>query len=80
MPQFIDLDQFKPKPHPFKAELKKHGVSCSTLRNYLGLNYTYTNSMLNGHFTMPKKHELKIKALLNQFKLQALALKKEGHS
>ena len=67
----INLEQWKPKAHPLKAEIKKHGVTISILQNYLGLkHYSYVANMLNGVHNLPEKHEKKIKALLYNLELQ----------
>ncbi len=65
------LDQFKVKPHPVKAELKKFNVATGTLSNFLDLSYPYVCNILNGQFRMPKHHERKIKSLLYTLEQEA---------
>ncbi|WDP88325.1 MAG: hypothetical protein HUN04_00605 [Desulfobacter sp.] len=65
------MDEFKPKQHPLKSELKKHGVSIATVANYLDLTYPYLLNMLNGTYKMQEQHEQRIETLLYGMKLDA---------
>ncbi len=62
--ELINLSEFKAKPNPLKAELKKHGVAPVTLANYLGLSYPHIINILNGIFPLHSKYEEKINNLL----------------
>lgn len=68
MAKLINLEQFKPKHHPVKAELKKYGISNGTLANYLEVSYQHATNMLNGICPLPAKHEKKINDLLFSLK------------
>ena len=63
---YIDLEQFKPKPHPAKAILKKHRISMPIVANYLGINYPYACNLLRGTLRMPPHHQEKLDALVRQ--------------
>jgi len=71
MKEFIDLNEFRPKHHPLKKEIKNAGVTVAVLGNYLGLSYSYTNNLLSGIHKLPAKHEKSILALLANLKAQA---------
>ncbi len=71
MSDLINLEQYKPKHHPLKKELIKHGVQNATLANYLGVSYQHATNMLNGIFPLPSRHEEKINDLLFSLAVQA---------
>ena len=67
---YIDLEQFKSRPHPFKAVFKKHKVAVTTVANYLALNYQYVYNMLAGHIRMSNPVEEKLLILVNQLEAE----------
>jgi hypothetical protein len=62
----INLDQFKPQPHPLRALFRKHGVTNIMLANYLGKHVGYLISMLSGYFPMSKPVLAKLETLALQ--------------
>jgi pyrroloquinoline quinone (PQQ) biosynthesis protein C len=64
----INLEEYKPKPHPFKAVFKQHGITTGTIANYLDKSYTYISNILNGHYRMPKKMYTMLLEVVRQLK------------
>jgi hypothetical protein len=62
----IDLEQFKPKPHPFREVFKRNSVTVVMLANYLGKHVTYVRNMLGGHIPMSKPVYEKLETLVKQ--------------
>lgn len=62
----IDLEKYKPVAHPFRAILRKHKVTNAITAKYLGVSLPFLCNMINGHYPMPKRHEDKLKQLVDQ--------------
>ena len=62
----INLEQFKPHPHPFRAIFRRHKVTGIMLANYLERHVVYVNSMLCGHVPMSKPVYEKLSILVKQ--------------
>jgi hypothetical protein len=62
----IDLEKFKPQPHPFRALFRQHKVTNMMLANYLGKHVCYVSSMLSGHLPMSKPVLAKLEPLALQ--------------
>ncbi len=74
----INLADFQPKAHPFKAVFKQHGIKTAVLANYLGYASSYTWSMLNGHERMSKPAEQKLQVLVDQLEAERFSEQIEG--
>lgn len=57
----VNLEDYRPEPHPLKQELIALNVSQRILARYLGITSVWLCSCLNGYFPMPKHLEKKIK-------------------
>jgi len=66
MSKFIDIEQYRPKPHPYKALFKKHGICNATLANYLGVHPAYITNIMAGHNRMSKPIQEKLEPLVQQ--------------
>ena len=62
----INIDRYKPRPHPYRAILRNHGVSNAMVANYLGRATSYVCSMLSGYSKMSPEIEKKLKPLMYQ--------------
>ena len=70
----INLDQFKPQPHPFRAIFRKYKVTNIMVANYLGKHVIYVNSMLCGHLPMSKPVYEKLDILIKQLEAEACTI------
>ena len=64
--EIIDLEALKPKPHPFRAVLRRHKISNAMVANYLGLSLPYIGLILGGQNNMPAHQEAKLQILVDQ--------------
>jgi len=74
----INLADYQPKEHQFKAIFKQHGIKTIVLANYLGYAPAYVWSMLNGHDRMSKPAEQKLQVLVDQIEADSFAEQMEG--
>jgi hypothetical protein len=62
----IDIDRYKPRPHPYRAILRNHGVTNATVANYLGRSEGHVSDLLAGKYKMPEAIKQKLKPLMYQ--------------
>ena len=62
------LTKIRPKPHPYKFQLLKLGVSVGATAVYVDRVYPYVMNMLNGVYPMTARTERKIKELIEKVK------------
>jgi hypothetical protein len=60
--------QIRPKPTPYKQQLRELGISIGAVANYIGLTYPYVMNQINGVYPMTEGTETKIKKLINLIK------------
>jgi hypothetical protein len=58
------LIQIRPKPTPYKQQLRELGISVGAAANYIGLTYPYVMNQINGVYPMTESTEAKIKELI----------------
>ena len=58
------LTQIRPKPTPYKQQLRDLSISGGAVANYVGLTYPYVMNMLNGVYPMTERTEAKIEELI----------------
>ena len=66
MTKFIDIEQFRPKPHPYRELFKKHRICIATVANYLGMHPSYITNIMAGHARMTKPVMEKLQPLVEQ--------------
>ena len=58
------LKQIRPKPTPYKQQLRELGISIGAVANYIGLTYPYVMNQINGVYPMTECTEAKIRELI----------------
>jgi hypothetical protein len=62
------LTQIRPKPSPYKQQLRELSISGGAVANYVGLTYPYVMNMLNGAYHMTERTQTKIIELMDLVK------------
>jgi hypothetical protein len=62
------LTQIRPKPTPYKQQLRELGISIGAVANYIGLTYPYVMNQINGVYPMTERTEAKVKELIELVK------------
>lgn len=65
----IDLKTYVQQPHPAAKIFKNHGISLKAISVALGIDYSYTSSMLSGLRNPTLEMENKIQDLINQLSM-----------
>ena len=64
------LDDFEREPHPYKAILRKHGLTIGAVARHLGMAYVTVCNILNGQFNMTEEVDAKLQALIERLEAQ----------
>jgi hypothetical protein len=61
----VELDRFRPRPHPFRAFFLRHRIPQIVVANYVGCSQSTISQLLRGYRPMPPEVEDRLLMLVN---------------
>lgn len=59
----IDLQAFRPQPHPYKSIFQSNRISQAVIAKYMGVSMSMINHWMNGYCPVPDHHKERLKRL-----------------